>query len=235
MFAALDVTTDRRRGAAADARPVGGDGRPADRRASRSATRRRSRRAAAVRHRRGDGPRAALADHHRRLRAEPVRRPVRPGRPDARRADPVRHHPRRRGAEARRCPTATCASRPARTIRRSSSTPSATWSGRPAARPCCGGRSSASAGRRRPAPGRRTPRNLMGFKDGTRNIHADDTAALDEHVWVGARAACGRAVDGERVLPGRPQDPDGDRVLGHRPARPTRSGSSPGTRTPARR
>jgi len=31
-----------------------------------------------------------------------------------------------------------------------------------------------------------TPRNLFGFKDGTRNILADDDAALDEHVWVAA-------------------------------------------------
>jgi deferrochelatase/peroxidase EfeB len=33
--------------------------------------------------------------------------------------------------------------------------------------------------------GQSTPRNLMGFKDGTRNIRSDDTAALDQHVWVG--------------------------------------------------
>ncbi|MBV8993012.1 MAG: deferrochelatase/peroxidase EfeB [Pseudonocardiales bacterium] len=33
-----------------------------------------------------------------------------------------------------------------------------------------------------------TPRNLMGFKDGTRNIRSDDVAALDKHVWVGAEA-----------------------------------------------
>ena len=32
----------------------------------------------------------------------------------------------------------------------------------------------------------RTPRNLFGFKDGTRNILADDDAALDDHVWVAA-------------------------------------------------
>jgi deferrochelatase/peroxidase EfeB len=29
-----------------------------------------------------------------------------------------------------------------------------------------------------------TPRNLMGFKDGTANLKAEDTAALAEHVWV---------------------------------------------------
>jgi deferrochelatase/peroxidase EfeB len=33
--------------------------------------------------------------------------------------------------------------------------------------------------------GQSTPRNLMGFKDGTRNIRGDDAAALDQHVWVG--------------------------------------------------
>ncbi len=34
--------------------------------------------------------------------------------------------------------------------------------------------------------GQPTPRNLMGFKDGTNNIRSDDTAAQDEHVWVPA-------------------------------------------------
>ena len=29
-----------------------------------------------------------------------------------------------------------------------------------------------------------TPRNLMGFKDGTANIRGDDEAALDRHVWL---------------------------------------------------
>ncbi|MFD0267367.1 iron uptake transporter deferrochelatase/peroxidase subunit [Streptomyces sp. NPDC127106] len=35
-------------------------------------------------------------------------------------------------------------------------------------------------------PEAQTPRNMMGFKDGTRNISGTDRAALDEHVWVGA-------------------------------------------------
>ncbi|MFB0630711.1 iron uptake transporter deferrochelatase/peroxidase subunit [Streptomyces sp. AB3(2024)] len=35
-------------------------------------------------------------------------------------------------------------------------------------------------------PDAQTPRNMMGFKDGTRNVSGTDTAALDKHVWVGA-------------------------------------------------
>jgi deferrochelatase/peroxidase EfeB len=33
----------------------------------------------------------------------------------------------------------------------------------------------------------RTPRNLMGFKDGTNNLHGDDRAPMARHVWVGPR------------------------------------------------
>ncbi|WP_261557768.1 iron uptake transporter deferrochelatase/peroxidase subunit [Frankia tisae] len=36
--------------------------------------------------------------------------------------------------------------------------------------------------------GQDTPRNLMGFKDGTNNIKREDTASLNSHVWVGADA-----------------------------------------------
>jgi len=32
-----------------------------------------------------------------------------------------------------------------------------------------------------------TPRNLFGFKDGTRNISGTETDRLDEHVWVGKK------------------------------------------------
>ncbi|MFD6183624.1 iron uptake transporter deferrochelatase/peroxidase subunit [Streptomyces goshikiensis] len=35
-------------------------------------------------------------------------------------------------------------------------------------------------------PDEQTPRNMMGFKDGTRNISGTDAAALDKHVWVGS-------------------------------------------------
>ncbi|RZU37742.1 deferrochelatase/peroxidase EfeB [Streptomyces sp. BK022] len=35
-------------------------------------------------------------------------------------------------------------------------------------------------------PDAQTPRNLMGFKDGTRNIAGTETARLDRHVWVSA-------------------------------------------------
>ncbi|MCX4631867.1 iron uptake transporter deferrochelatase/peroxidase subunit [Streptomyces sp. NBC_01443] len=34
-------------------------------------------------------------------------------------------------------------------------------------------------------PDEQTPRNMMGFKDGTRNISGTDRKALDQHVWVG--------------------------------------------------
>jgi deferrochelatase/peroxidase EfeB len=36
--------------------------------------------------------------------------------------------------------------------------------------------------------GQQTERNLLGFKDGTRNIKSVDSAVLDQHVWVGDEA-----------------------------------------------
>ncbi|MER5478233.1 iron uptake transporter deferrochelatase/peroxidase subunit [Streptomyces sp. NPDC002734] len=38
-------------------------------------------------------------------------------------------------------------------------------------------------------PEAHTPRNLFGFKDGTRNIAGTDTASLDKHVWAGGAGA----------------------------------------------
>jgi deferrochelatase/peroxidase EfeB len=32
--------------------------------------------------------------------------------------------------------------------------------------------------------GQSTPRNLMGFKDGTRNVHGDKVAQMNDHIWV---------------------------------------------------
>ncbi|MBO0779106.1 MAG: deferrochelatase/peroxidase EfeB [Ktedonobacteraceae bacterium] len=36
--------------------------------------------------------------------------------------------------------------------------------------------------------GQATPRNLMGFKDGTNNLKAEDTDLMDKHVWVGSNS-----------------------------------------------
>ena len=38
-----------------------------------------------------------------------------------------------------------------------------------------------------------TPRNLFGFKDGTNNLKAEDTALLNDHVWVGSGSGPGEA------------------------------------------
>jgi deferrochelatase/peroxidase EfeB len=45
-----------------------------------------------------------------------------------------------------------------------------------------------------------TLRNLMGFKDGTRNIHAEDTATMNSHVWVGAETDQPWMRDGSYVV-----------------------------------
>ncbi|MFJ3910143.1 iron uptake transporter deferrochelatase/peroxidase subunit [Streptomyces vinaceus] len=42
-------------------------------------------------------------------------------------------------------------------------------------------------------PDEQTPRNMMGFKDGTRNVAGTDRAALDKFVWVGDEAKGGSA------------------------------------------
>ncbi|MFF5634590.1 iron uptake transporter deferrochelatase/peroxidase subunit [Streptomyces sp. NPDC012825] len=54
-------------------------------------------------------------------------------------------------------------------------------------------------------PDAQTPRNLFGFKDGTRNVAGTDTARLDAHVWVSGKDAEGPAawMDGGSYLVAR--------------------------------
>lgn len=48
--------------------------------------------------------------------------------------------------------------------------------------------------------GQATPRNLMGFKDGTRNIRAEDGATMDRYVWVGAETDQAWLRDGSYLV-----------------------------------
>ncbi len=50
-----------------------------------------------------------------------------------------------------------------------------------------------------------TPRNLMGFKDGTRNIKSESAAEMDRFVWVGAETdqpGCAAAATSSRGASG---------------------------------
>ncbi|WP_307127314.1 iron uptake transporter deferrochelatase/peroxidase subunit [Streptomyces sp. B1I3] len=49
-------------------------------------------------------------------------------------------------------------------------------------------------------PDAQTPRNMMGFKDGTRNVSGTDTAALDKHVWVGPKDDAGWMTGGSYLV-----------------------------------
>ncbi|MGW8668389.1 iron uptake transporter deferrochelatase/peroxidase subunit [Streptomyces niveus] len=49
-------------------------------------------------------------------------------------------------------------------------------------------------------PDAQTPRNLFGFKDGTRNVAGTDTAALDRHVWVSPEAGPGWMAGGSYLV-----------------------------------
>ncbi|MDF6021478.1 iron uptake transporter deferrochelatase/peroxidase subunit [Streptomyces sp. JH34] len=49
-------------------------------------------------------------------------------------------------------------------------------------------------------PGTQTPRNMMGFKDGTRNISGTDEAALKKHVWAGATDGTGWMTGGSYLV-----------------------------------
>ncbi|GHC74616.1 iron uptake transporter deferrochelatase/peroxidase subunit [Streptomyces cinnamoneus] len=49
-------------------------------------------------------------------------------------------------------------------------------------------------------PDAQTPRNMMGFKDGTRNISGTDQAALDKHVWVSEKDGAGWMTGGSYLV-----------------------------------
>ncbi|MGW8887095.1 iron uptake transporter deferrochelatase/peroxidase subunit [Streptomyces sp. NPDC055749] len=49
-------------------------------------------------------------------------------------------------------------------------------------------------------PDAQTPRNMMGFKDGTRNIAGTDSAALKKHVWVGGKDDSGWMTGGSYLV-----------------------------------
>lgn len=68
-------------------------------------------------------------------------------------------------------------------------------------------------GRASAGPGQHTPRNLLGFKDGTRNIATDGEYA--KFVWVNNSDQPWMNGD----IPSRPQDPDADGDVGCRPDR----------------
>ena len=145
-------------------------------------------------------------------------RPVRPGRPPARRRCATCRTSRPTSSTPP-APAATSASRPAPTTRRSPSTPSATSPGSASAPWPCAGRSSASAGPRTTSTAQSTPRNLFGFKDGTANVKAEEPDALDDHVWVGSDDDRRAGVAGGRLLPRRAPDQHDHRGLGPAAAR----------------
>ena len=51
-----------------------------------------------------------------------------------------------------------------------------------------------------PTTGQSTPRNLMRFKGGTRNVHADNVAQMNDHIWVGSGSGPAWLTDGTYLL-----------------------------------
>ncbi len=49
-------------------------------------------------------------------------------------------------------------------------------------------------------PNSQTPRNMFGFKDGTRNIAGDDRKALDTHVWASGKDGAGWMAGGSYAV-----------------------------------
>jgi len=103
--------------------------------------------------------------------------------------------------------------------------PCTTW--RASARACwrCAPCRSASV-ERRPQPRLRRPSaTSLGFKDGTDNLLAGDTAEIAQFVWVDDEA--GAALDGRGDLPGRSPDQGPARAVGGNAARGAGGGGRP--------
>ncbi len=198
-------------------------------------------RGAAGRHRRGAGAAAVPADPDDRLRAEPVHRcpgqgPVRARGPAPGGAGRPAAVPRRRARPERSggdLAVQACSDDPQVAVhairnlaRIGFGTTSVRYSQLGFGRTSSTSRAQA------------TPRNLMGFKDGTRNLKLEDTAKLRAAAVGAAWRRAG--LDGRRLVPGHPADPDDDRDLGphlagraggdHRPGQGHRGAAGQGRR-----
>ena len=79
-----------------------------------------------------------------------------------------------------------------------------------------------------------TPRNMFGFKDGTKNIKAEEAADARARLGLGRGRRRPRLAD-RRLLPGGAHDPDADRDLGPRAAGGPGGDRRAAPRAPARR
>ena len=186
------------------------DGRTAGRRCQRRGA------GAAGGHRRGARPDAGASHRHLRPRPLAVRRSLRPERSAAGAVADAAGAARRRarpGAQQRRPVRPGVRRRPAGRL------PRRAQPGAHRARRGDGALVAAGLRAHRvDEPAQATPRNLLGFKDGTANLKAEDPDALARHVWVPATAE--RAgVAARRHLPRRPAHPHAHRGLGPHVAR----------------
>ena len=164
----------------------------------------------------GAGPCAGAADPHLRLRRRAVhqgrRRPLRP-----RRAGGRRRWSTCRSSTAtscsRRAPAATSRCRPAPTIRRSRSMPCASSRGWPMASAQMRWAQAGFCPTRRRGE---TPRNLMGFKDGTNNppLGATPTPRRPRASTMSSGSATRARLDARRQLYGGAAHPHCARALG---------------------